>query len=315
MRELILHHYPQSPVAEKVRKVLGLKNLAWRSVRIPRIPPKPDLVPLTGGYRLTPVLQVGADIYCDSQCIVREIERRHPTPTLFPGQDYGTAWATSRWADGAMFRSAIAVVLGAQAATLPEDFAADRGRLYFGASYDYEAMRRDLPHELGQIRAQLGWIEDHLEAGRRYLVGDAPGLPDAYVYYLVWFLRGRYEHGPALIDSFPHLAAWEARVGALGHGHPTELDSREALEIAAAAVPEGIGDMDASDPQPLDAGQRVLVSSIADDGTDAVPGTLVTLARDEIVLRHEAPEVGEVAIHFPRVGYRVQNAADERLPA
>ena len=45
---IILHNYPQSPVAEKVRLGLGLKNLAWSNVLIPRIPPKPDLVALTG---------------------------------------------------------------------------------------------------------------------------------------------------------------------------------------------------------------------------------------------------------------------------
>ena len=32
MNELILHHYEGSPFSEKVRLVLGLKGLAWRSV-------------------------------------------------------------------------------------------------------------------------------------------------------------------------------------------------------------------------------------------------------------------------------------------
>jgi Glutathione S-transferase, N-terminal domain len=41
--------------------------------------PKPDLTALTGGYRKTPVLQIGADIYCDSQLIMRELERRYPS--------------------------------------------------------------------------------------------------------------------------------------------------------------------------------------------------------------------------------------------
>ena len=40
--EIILHNYPQSPVAEKVRVALGIKGLPWRSVEIPRIPPKTD---------------------------------------------------------------------------------------------------------------------------------------------------------------------------------------------------------------------------------------------------------------------------------
>jgi len=62
MSEVILHHYPMSPYAEKTRRALGIKKLAWRSVTIPVIMPKPDLMPLTGGYRKTPVMQIGADI-------------------------------------------------------------------------------------------------------------------------------------------------------------------------------------------------------------------------------------------------------------
>ena len=60
--EVIFHAYPQSPVAEKVRVAFGIKGLAWRKVEIPRLPPKPMLTALTGGYRRTPVMQIGADI-------------------------------------------------------------------------------------------------------------------------------------------------------------------------------------------------------------------------------------------------------------
>ena len=62
MSELILHHYPSSPFAEKTRLMLGYKSLAWKSVIIPMIMPKPDVVALTGGYRKTPILHIGADI-------------------------------------------------------------------------------------------------------------------------------------------------------------------------------------------------------------------------------------------------------------
>jgi glutathione S-transferase len=57
--ELVLHHYWMSPYAEKIRCILGFKKLAWKSVLIPIVMPKPDLVALTGGYRKTPVLQIG----------------------------------------------------------------------------------------------------------------------------------------------------------------------------------------------------------------------------------------------------------------
>ena len=65
-KQIILHHYPMSPFAEKVRLIFGFKGLSWASVHIPNVMPKPDLIALTGGYRKTPVLQIGADIYCDT---------------------------------------------------------------------------------------------------------------------------------------------------------------------------------------------------------------------------------------------------------
>ena len=93
MSDMILHHYPTSPFSEKVRVAFGIKGLTWKSVIIPSFLPEPNIMPLTGGYRKTPVLQIGADIYCDTQLILREIERRAPEPTLYPSQTCGLAEA------------------------------------------------------------------------------------------------------------------------------------------------------------------------------------------------------------------------------
>src|ERR1043166_10163486 len=90
MNELILHHYDTSPFSEKIKKILAYKNLAWRAVEQPTIMPKPMLVPLTGGYRRIPVLQIGADVYCDTQLIARVLERLHPRPTMYPDGGRGT---------------------------------------------------------------------------------------------------------------------------------------------------------------------------------------------------------------------------------
>ncbi|KAI1691952.1 acetyltransferase (GNAT) domain-containing protein [Ditylenchus destructor] len=83
--DLVLHHYAGSPFAEKARLMLGFKGLAWHSVTVPMILPKPDVAALTGGYRRTPFLQIGADIYCDTTLIAEVLEGRRPTPSLFPG--------------------------------------------------------------------------------------------------------------------------------------------------------------------------------------------------------------------------------------
>ena len=99
MHELILHHYLASPYSEKVRLVLGFKKLRWKSVIIPAIMPKPDVIALTGGYRRTPLLQIGADVYCDTTLICRVLERIASTPTLFPFGDTLSVEALSRFGD------------------------------------------------------------------------------------------------------------------------------------------------------------------------------------------------------------------------
>src|SRR5258708_12888872 len=125
MADLILHHYPNSPFSEKVRVAFGIKQLAWRSVVIPNIMPKPDLMPLTGGYRKTPVMQVGADVYCDTQLIMLEIERRCPKPPLLPVGQEGEARALAMWIDRNIFWSAVGVVMGAIGDKPPEAFKQD----------------------------------------------------------------------------------------------------------------------------------------------------------------------------------------------
>ena len=305
MTEVILHHYPQSPVSEKVRVALGIKGLDWHSVRIPRLPPKPDLMPLTGGYRLTPVMQVGADVYCDSQCIIRELERRFPEPTLFPGGAAGLAWGVSRWTDGPLFTAAIALIFADAGDAMPAEFEADRGALYFGASYDREKIAAALPELLAGIRAQLGWMEARLATGRTYILGGAPSLPDALCYYLVWFIRGRYAKGPEFLAQFPNLCAWEKRVDAIGHGNPSELSAAEALDMARAAQPATPTAADPGDPLGLKPGDTVTVRP---EGMDAVPpvaGRVRAVDAQVIVLDREDERVGRVAVHFPRVGYRV----------
>ena len=309
MTELILHHYWPSPVSEKVRVALGIKQATWRSVEIPRLPPKPDLMPLTGGYRLTPVLQVGADVYCDSRAIIRALEYLIPTPTLFPGGAEGLAWGVAEWTDGPLFRQVVQAVFADTADSMPAGFWEDRAAIYFGGAPDAAAAKAALPEILAKISAQFGWIDDRLAGGRRFMLGDEPGLPDALCYYLVWFLRGRFSGGPALVDGFRHLPAWEKRVADIGCGDHSEMSADDALEIAASAEPAALVEIDADDPQGLREGTAVTVAPEGTDGSPPVAGTLVGLCRHGISIRREDPRVGTIVTHFPRVGYTVTPVA------
>ena len=108
MSDLILHHYPISPFSEKVRLVFGLKGLAWKSVIIPSIMPKPDVVALTGGFRKTPFLQIGSDIYCDSALICEVLDAIEPQHHLYPDSSKGLARIIAQWADSTLFWAAMA---------------------------------------------------------------------------------------------------------------------------------------------------------------------------------------------------------------
>ena len=306
MSEIILHHYPSSPFAEKVRVCLGIKGLAWRSVEQPVIMPKPALVALTGGYRRIPVMQIGADVWCDTLAMVAELERRAPEPSLFPGGDRGLGQALALWTDRLMFQAAVALIFGGLGDRIPPAFVADRQAMS-GARFDPAALAAGVPHMAGQLRACLAWVEAQLGDGRPFLTGDHPGLADASAYYNLWFLRSAYPPAAALADPFAAVLAWEARVRAIGHGTPSALAPDEAIAVARGATPAARAEIDTADPSGFSAGERVAVA--ADDyGRDPIVGTLVTLTATEVAIRREDAAAGEVVVHFPRVGFTVARA-------
>ena len=304
MSEIILHNYPQSPIAERVRLGLGVKGLSWRSVEIPRLPPKPDLMPLTGGYRRTPVMQIGADIYCDSNCILRELERRFPEPTFFPAGVYGAPWGLGRWADGFLFNLAIRLVAITGRDTMPAEWVKDRSGLYFEPGYDLEAAAKDIPHIAAQLRGQMAWVDQRV-TGQNFVLGDNPGLPDLFLYPMVWVTRARWDQGPALFSQFPGLEAWEARVAAIGHGDHSDMEPAEALEIAKAGDPETPEGVAPGDPQDLEPGMRVGVRPDEASSDPSVEGQVHATDDQTIAITRDDDRVGKVCVHFPRVGYRV----------
>lgn len=306
--EIILHHYPQSFVSEKVRLVLGIKELPWHSVEIPRMPPKPDLMPLTGGYRLTPVMQIGSDVYCDSQIIIREIQRRHPEPTLFPGGGGGMVWGIGRWTDEILFKIVLRDVFGRKGSAMPREFLDDRLPLFFEDGATVEQLAGELGHNRDQIRAQFGFMDERIGAGRKFMLGDHPSLSDAFCYYLIWFFRHQDPDGPRILEEFEHLLAWEARMRAIGHGRPTPMDSKRALEIARATAPMTREAADPRDPRGLKPGDRVEIISYQCAGAGAVKGVLVASDAQEVAILRRDELVGDIVVHFPRAGYRVNLA-------
>jgi glutathione S-transferase len=304
MPELILHHYDGSPYAEKIRLALGLKGLAWRSVEIPRILPKPDLMPLTGGYRRTPVLQIGADIYCDTERIATELERRRPHPTLYPDGSRGLAAVVGLWVSHTLFSTAVGWSFSLNAEKYPLEFHQDRAAMR-GAEVNLERIKAAGPRHCDRLRAQLDWIEATLVDGRRFLLGANPGLADLSVYHCLWFVRRNGRRAAAVLEPYERTRAWMERVARIGHGTPTPMEPTRALDVARRAQSSAVPSVDLHDASGLRPGDRVTVTA-EDTGRDPVAGEVVRVSVHDIAIRRSDPRVGEVVCHFPRVGYQVR---------
>ncbi|HEX5262248.1 MAG TPA: glutathione S-transferase family protein [Phenylobacterium sp.] len=300
--EIILHHYDTSPFSEKVRVMLGIKGLSWRSVIQPVIMPKPDLIPLTGGYRRIPVMQIGADVYCDTQVILAELEARHRKPAVVRGAD----WAVNLWADRLFFQATVAVVFGEIGDAVPKEFVADREKLS-GRPFDVAAMQAAAGPMKTQWRAEAAWIERGL-ASNDFLGGSTPSLSDIAAYMNIWWLgRAAPAVAPVLLEGLTKTTAWRERMKALGHGRRSEMTGAEALQAATANAPAKATPCDAADPSGLKPGAPVTVR--ADDyGRDPIEGRLVTVNAERITIARECGELDVVHVHFPRVGYLLSAA-------
>ena len=274
--------------------------------------PKPDLTALTGGYRRTPVLQIGADIYCDSQLIMRELERRHPTPSFYPA-GRGAADALAWWAEKTMFSPAAGILFAKKSDALPKGFLEDRAR-FSGRNIDPAVMMAAVPNLLDQLRAHFDWLDQSLADGRTFLQGPAPSLADLAAYHPIWFLRQNFGPTAAPLDGFPGLLSWAERVAAIGHGRRSRMTAEQALDVARTATSMAKASTDANDP--IGRMHNQVVSVTPDDtGRDPVIGELVTSSIHEIVIRRSGPVVGEVCIHFPRAGSSLRQPERQRCGA
>jgi glutathione S-transferase len=306
---LVLHHYPMSPFSEKVRAILGYKGLAWASVRIPEVMPKPDLVALTGGYRRTPVLQLGAHIYCDTALIAEVLERLAPQPTLFPEASAGAARIHARWADAQLFWTAIAYLFQPAAmATIFEGVPPERVKAFGAdrAAFRASSPRMKVPEATHDLQVYLRELDAQLARSGDWLFPGHASIADFATYHSLWFVR---RAGPlaSIFDPHPHVRGWMDQIAALGHGTSERMTSEDAIALAASSPADISVGESFEDFHGFPFGTRVTVAP-TDYGIDPVEGELVLATTNELALRRTDPRAGEVIVHFPRIGFQMVRA-------
>ena len=306
MNDIILHHYDFSTFSEKVRAALGLKGLAYRSVDIPGLPPRPLLAPLTGGYRRVPVLQIGADVWCDTNIILPALERLFPSRSLYPAGSEGLARGLSFAWERALWLPTIGVLTHFIGEHIPAEFLKDRREGYLGVDISKAAMAPELPLQRQRVTAQYAWLKTALADGRAFLFGAAPSALDLTCYQTICLLR---KNCPPEVDQMlgidGPLPAWYERIAALGHGTPTAMSPEDAFAVARGAQPLPVTHLQPDgDPGGLRCGGTVTVTP-DDNARVPVTGTLVAASDSEIVIHRRDPQAGDLHIHFPRLGFDV----------
>jgi glutathione S-transferase len=302
---IYLHHYPASLFSEKIRLLLGYYNLSWQSVEISSIMPRPLLMPLSGGYRKTPVLQIGANVFSDTKIICKALARHVGDDALYA---YGfAAHRAADWADSQLFRvtvalnfrpEAMAAMMGQFSEEEAAAFAKDRAELSGDqpiASLSPAAAMAYLEHALAELD------EDVTKTGG-YLFGEMPSIADFSVFHNLWFLKNNPVNAD-LLNAYDGVQAWFARMQTMGHGNVVVSDGQAALEHAKASTPVDY----TLQPPPantLQVGSTVSVTPI-DYGCIPVMGKLVGVSHDEVVVARETAETGLVYNHFPQAGFEI----------
>lgn len=293
MAEVILHQYETSPFGTAMRLALGLKGISWKSVEAPMIAPKPDLSSLTGGYERIPVLQIGADIYCDTDCITDALEAHKPEPSLYPEPLGRSHKFIAHWAGNSWFLPVVGTALGTDPSVVSEEFWNDR-KSRFGMNP--KTFLPAVPHLTAQFHAGAAKLKAALADGRNFIGGEDAGHADFVLWMNVQFVRIA---GITPADFGTAVEAWYKRVKDIGYGSFEEWTGQQAIEHAKQCNPKGGCTVQSNSG--FSEGQQVSIKTDSPDPA-AIEGSLIGLGDDHITIVRSSEATGDVHIHFPRFG-------------
>ncbi len=303
---LILHHYDFSNFSEKVRLVFALKEIDWVSVIIPSYLPKPDYLPLTGGYRRAPALQIGSDVYCDTRLIVRCLDELYPNPPLYPSglapSDHAKYKIIEDWAETNFMRPIALFITGINAHRFSEKFHQDRANLHRKPIPSVEQVNLSAFKYKKQVEIYLDWLNCLLTNEHNFILGANISLTDIVLYEGPWFLK-KISGNCDFLKNRIELKHWFRRMSELSLLPRNSLEGEHALNLALNNEPKRFcAEIDVK--YRLAEGAKVKVSALGENVHSI--GNLVHLNSEKISISVESERTGLVHVHFPREGYSVR---------
>jgi glutathione S-transferase len=300
---MILHHYEMSPFSEKIRLMFGYAGLPWQSLLSPEMPPRPNLDPLTGGYRRIPVAQLGADLFCDTRLISEEVAALAGKPELAPqSADTDTQAYLANLESIVFWACVLSIPVGVTLKQLVRNigiwqslrFLKDRASMGKNARMDAPSPKQATQ----QFQQHLEEMEQRLQDN--FLLGGAPTIADFSAYHTLWFKRVVGEL--PIPKGLPQVEAWYERMTGFGHGEREEISQAQAFAAAQENTPRPIPGEYTLDSS---IGKSVSISP-TDYALDAVSGTLVGYSSTRYVLSRGTDTCGTLHVHFPRAGFEIK---------
>jgi len=302
---LILHQYDVSPFSQKAQKMMGLKGLSWQSVEMPMIAPKPDVEALTGGYRGTPVLQIGQDVFIDNWMIARALDAFDASGPAINAQGGLREAALYAWGER-LFTPLLHAALAAYQNEWDADFLADRKRVF--PDVDFDMLDVSDPDRRSQVGAYLGTVEAQLGLGQDFLGGAQADSCDIHVWGMVWMIHNALPALMPIVETFPRLTDWYERVSALGAGDREDVEIDVAWQALKVGPARPLPDTPDQEPLAQWVGEWIDISAGSADRGSA-SGRLLAVDHEQVVLSVE-PLAGEAAqVWFPRFGYHLARRA------
>ena len=300
---MILHHYGVSPYSEKIRCLFGYTDMAWQSVVVPPLPPRPVLDPLVGGYRRIPVAQIGADLFCDSNLIAEEIADLASNPQLALAHCAAEIQAFVQHTEQTVFMAVVQSVVpkSAMAMLLPRywpwqilKLMRDRAKV----AKTSKAPRLTRSERTDALASFCDGIETRTNSNA-FLFGETPTIADFAAYHVVWFAD--LTRPGQLLQGKSHALAWQARMHAFGHGEMAKIKPALVFQTARESEPRQIAN---TQREHREIGASVVVRP-NDYAREGVTGQLVGADVDRWIIARHTDRFGTLHVHFPTRGYEL----------
>ena len=308
MQMPILHRSLQSPYCEKIMLLMGYLEQPYLSLITSKGIPRPVQELLVGNYsRRVPILQIGADLFCDSELIMQQLSILNDNSSLYkyPSTSAVEQWIKAIEIDGntAIFGSIKPLeLICAYFKNMPPNhalkFITDRAKL----AKTVALPNNDLPFEEKELIAKryLVDLDNQLSEHHFFFTDNAPTALDFTAYTMIYYLD--IINKLKLARELHNLRKWYQRMSAIGTGHGKEVTDQVSLAAALENPPAPIA---AEYLKSSRIGQEVTFKNkgFMSQMNEGVRGVIVGEDENRIILRRETIQTGVVHIHFPKLNY------------